>query len=64
VPYSEAYAAGFEDMHRRVPDVAKLERTTGFRPGIPLSEIIRDVVEDQRTRMQEQARPRSASAAR
>jgi UDP-glucose 4-epimerase len=63
VPYSEAYAAGFEDMLRRVPDVSKLERTTGFRPMTPLSEIIRDVVADQRTRLQEQGRPRPASAA-
>jgi UDP-glucose 4-epimerase len=64
VPYAEAYAAGFEDMHRRVPDVSKLERATGFRPRTPLAEIIRDVVTDQRSRMQEQGRPRPASAAR
>jgi len=64
VPYAEAYAAGFEDMHRRVPDVAKLERTTGFRPSTPLSEIIRDVVQDQRMRIKEQGRTRPASAAR
>ena len=63
VPYSEAYAAGFEDMLRRVPDVSKLERTTGFRPMTPLSEIIRDVVADQRPRVAEQGRPRKASAA-
>jgi len=63
VPYSEAYAAGFEDMLRRVPDVSKLERVTGFRPMTPLSEIIRDVVADQRPRAVEQGRPRPASAA-
>lgn len=63
VPYSEAYAAGFEDMLRRVPDVSKLERVTGFRPMTPLSEIIRDVVADQRPRVAEQGRPRKASAA-
>jgi UDP-glucose 4-epimerase len=51
VPYSEAYAAGFEDMMRRVPDVSKLERVTGFRPRTPLADIIRDVVTDQRTRL-------------
>jgi nucleoside-diphosphate-sugar epimerase len=50
-------------MLRRVPDVSKLERTTGFRPMTPLSEIIRDVVADQRTRLQVQGRPRPASAA-
>jgi UDP-glucose 4-epimerase len=50
IPYSEAYAAGFEDMMRRVPDVSKLERTTGFRPQTPLSRIVEDVVADQRAR--------------
>lgn len=48
VPYEQAYAAGFEDMMRRVPDVSKLERTIGFRPGTPLERIILDVIEDKR----------------
>ncbi|HEX9800197.1 MAG TPA: NAD-dependent epimerase/dehydratase family protein [Thermoanaerobaculia bacterium] len=48
--YEEAYARGFEDMPRRVPDVSKLERTIGFRPRIPLATIIADVVADQRRR--------------
>jgi UDP-glucose 4-epimerase len=51
IPYNEAYAAGFEDMMRRVPDVSKLFRVTGFKPMITLDEIIRDVVEDQRSRL-------------
>lgn len=51
MPYGEVYAAGFEDMMRRVPDVSKLERVTGFRPQTSLDVIIRDVVEDQRTRL-------------
>ena len=51
VPYDEAYAAGFEDMMRRVPDVSKLERLTGFKPMTPLEEIIRDVVQDHRSRL-------------
>lgn len=51
VPYGEAYAAGFEDMMRRVPDVSKLQRVTGFRPDTSLDVIIRDVVEDQRARL-------------
>jgi UDP-glucose 4-epimerase len=63
VPYSEAYAAGFEDMHRRVPDVSKLERTTGFRPRTPLSEIVSDVIADLRSQM-DQGQRRPASAAR
>jgi UDP-glucose 4-epimerase len=51
VPYSEAYAEGFEDMQRRVPDVRKLERAIGFRPRTPLATIIEDVVADQRARL-------------
>jgi UDP-glucose 4-epimerase len=51
VPYAEAYAAGFEDMMRRVPDVSKLQRVTGFAPSIPLQRIIDDVVADQRARI-------------
>ena len=51
VPYAEAYAEGFEDMQRRVPDLSKLERTIGFRPRTPLATIIADVVADQRARL-------------
>ena len=51
VPYNEAYPEGFEDMHRRVPDVAKLERTIGFRPRTPLTTIIEHVIADQRARL-------------
>ena len=51
VPYAEAYAEGFEDMQRRVPALAKLERTIGFRPRTPLASIITDVVADQRARL-------------
>jgi UDP-glucose 4-epimerase len=51
VPYSVAYAAGFEDMMRRVPDVSKLERLTSFKPATSLDEIIKDVVDDQRARL-------------
>jgi len=51
VPYNEAYAEGFEDMQRRVPDLVKLERTIGFRPRTSLAQIIKDVVADQRARL-------------
>ncbi len=47
VPYSEAYPESFEDMHRRVPDVRKLERVIGYRPTTSLQRIIEDVVADQ-----------------
>lgn len=51
VPYEQAYAAGFEDMMRRVPDCSKLERAVGFRPQTPLETIVADVLADQRARL-------------
>ena len=44
VPYSVAYAAGFQDMLRRKPVVDKLLQTTGFRPATPLRQIIERTV--------------------
>jgi len=40
VPYKDAYGDGFEDMQRRKPSLAKLERTTGFKPATSLDKII------------------------
>jgi UDP-glucose 4-epimerase len=51
IPYTEAYAEGFEDMQRRVPDVSKLERMIGFRPRTPLEDIVRDVIVYERSRL-------------
>ena len=44
IPYDQAYEPGFEDMPRRVPALEKLEKLTGFRPGIPLNDIVDGVV--------------------
>ena len=43
VPYAEAYAPGFEDMRRRVPDTSKVRRILDWSPVIPLEETIRRV---------------------
>jgi len=40
VPYDQAYEPGFEDMHRRVPSLEKLQRLTAFHPTTKLPEII------------------------
>ena len=42
--YDSAYGAGFEDMHRRVPDVSKLLRLTGFVPATPLATTIDQII--------------------
>ena len=44
VPYDQAYEPGFEDMPRRVPALEKLEALTGFRPAIPLNDIVDGVI--------------------
>ena len=41
--YDEAYSIGFEEMMRRVPDISKINRFTGWSPKIELRDIIRDV---------------------
>jgi UDP-glucose 4-epimerase len=43
IPYEEAYAPGFEDMRRRVPDNTRANQLVGFVPATPLDEIIRRV---------------------
>ncbi len=48
-PYSEAYAPGFEDMNRRVPDISKAREYFGFNPTRSLDQIIADVVDYTRT---------------
>ncbi|HKP35821.1 MAG TPA: GDP-mannose 4,6-dehydratase [Pyrinomonadaceae bacterium] len=45
VPYDEAYEEGFEDMPRRVPEIAKVNKLIGFRPEMDLDGIIRSVIE-------------------
>jgi UDP-glucose 4-epimerase len=49
IPYAEAYEEGFEDMHRRVPDISKITRMIGWQPTRVLDEIIADVASAQRT---------------
>jgi len=45
IPYDQAYEAGFEDMHRRVPDISRIVKLTGYRPQYGLETILRRVVE-------------------
>jgi UDP-glucose 4-epimerase len=41
--YEDAYATGFEEMARRVPDISKLTEFTGWEPKLGLEIIIDDV---------------------
>jgi UDP-glucose 4-epimerase len=44
ISYTEAYEPGFEDMERRLPDIGKIQRLTGWTPTRSLESIIRDVI--------------------
>ena len=46
IPYEKAYAKGFEDMRRRVPDTTKINQLTGWRPQNDLRQILQDVIEE------------------
>jgi len=43
LPYADAYAVGFEDMQRRVPDITKIKNTIGWQPSYALDAIIESV---------------------
>ena len=51
VPYSEAYAPGFEDMERRVPDTERIHKLLGWKPKRSLREILSDVISYERRRI-------------
>lgn len=50
IPYSEAYAPGFEDMRRRVPDTAK-PAPLWADPTLDLNTILDDVIAYELTRL-------------
>jgi UDP-glucose 4-epimerase len=45
IPYEKAYAPGFEDMQRRVPDISKIKQELNWVPKKNLSQIIADVAQ-------------------
>lgn len=45
VDYSDAYAFGFEDMQRRVPDITKINNAVGWQPFQNLDNILTDIID-------------------
>jgi len=43
VLYEKAYAPGFEDMQRRIPNISKIKRVVGWTPKLSLDSIISDI---------------------
>ena len=48
IPYDEAYGPGFEDMERRVPDLTKVRKLTGWQPKTTLDEILAEAITEAR----------------
>ena len=47
-PYHTEYGSDFEDVRRRVPNLAKLERQLGRKPTRGLDQILQDVIAEKR----------------
>jgi UDP-glucose 4-epimerase len=50
ISYDKAYAEGFEDMPRRVPDVSRLEDLIGMSPQMDIADIAKSVIQYYRER--------------
>jgi UDP-glucose 4-epimerase len=51
VPYEKAYAPGFEDMRRRVPDLTKINKLIGYEPRCSLKDTLRRVIDFEKSRI-------------
>jgi UDP-glucose 4-epimerase len=45
IPYEKAYEPGFEDFRRRIPDISKIGRYTGWEPMTPLDTTIDQIID-------------------
>jgi UDP-glucose 4-epimerase len=44
IPYDQAFAAGFEDVRCRVPDLARIRAAIGYAPRYSLEDVVREVI--------------------
>ena len=51
VPYDQAYEEGFEDMRRRLPDLAKIESMIGYKPSMDLGELLGRIIAHEQERL-------------
>jgi len=45
IPYEDAYGEGFEDMHRRIPDLTKIKKAIGYTHKTNLDKLLRITIE-------------------
>ncbi len=43
IPYEDAYDSGFEEVHRRVPDLRKVRQLIDYKPTVGIREIVESV---------------------
>lgn len=48
IPYAEAYAPGFEDMRRRVPNTSRIQALLGWQPQYRLRETLATIIAAER----------------
>jgi UDP-glucose 4-epimerase len=53
IPYSQAYAPGFEDMRRRVPSLEKVHQLIDYSPRYSLDETLLRIIEFERNHLDE-----------
>jgi UDP-glucose 4-epimerase len=51
VPYDRAYKGGFEDIHRRLPDITKVQQAIGYNPSLQLPEMLRRIIAEHRQKL-------------
>jgi UDP-glucose 4-epimerase len=48
IPYEQAYEAGFEDMHRRIPCLDRIRELIGYQPTKTLDQMLQAIIDDQK----------------
>jgi nucleoside-diphosphate-sugar epimerase len=57
IPYDEAYEAGFEDMHRRIPSLERIRKLIGYKPTKTLDQILDAIIRSQPDRQEKSSHP-------
>jgi UDP-glucose 4-epimerase len=57
IPYAQAYEAGFEDMHRRIPSLKRIESLIGYKPSKTLDQILDAIVRSESAKQPAPLRP-------
>lgn len=50
IPYEQVYGKDFDDMKRRVPSLAKIQRLIGYKPRYGLDEALREIINAKRSK--------------